>query len=43
MLLDDDTIDNEKPVGICSPTFAVDEFPALILNPLIFSIQDLHK
>ena len=26
MLLNEDTVDNEKPDGICSVTFVVDEF-----------------
>ena len=34
-------VDIEKPDGICSPTFIVDEFLGLSLHPSIFSIK--HK
>ena len=37
MLVNDDIIDIEKPDGICSPTFVVDEFLELFLHPSIFS------
>ena len=39
MLLNHDIIDIEKPDGICSPTFVVDEFSGLFLHPSIFSIK----
>ena len=39
MLLNDDIVDIEKPDGICSPTFDVDEFSGLFLHPSIFSIK----
>ena len=39
MLLNDDIVDIEKPDGICSPTFVVDEFSGLFLHPSIFSIK----
>ena len=39
MFLDDDIVDIEKPDGICSPTFVVDEFSVLFLYPSIFSIK----
>ena len=39
MLLNDDTIDIEKPDGICSPTFVVNEFSGLLSHPSIFSIK----
>ena len=38
MLLNEDIVDFEKPDGICSFTFAVDEFSRLFLHPSIFSI-----
>ena len=38
MLLNDDIGDIEKPDGICSPTFVVDEFSGLLLYPSIVSI-----
>ena len=38
-LLNDDMLDIEKPNGICSPTFVVDEFSGLFLHPSIFSIK----
>ena len=37
-LLNKDIIDIEKPDGICSPTFVVDEFSELFLHPSIFSV-----
>ena len=39
MLLNDDIVDIEKPDGICSPTFDVDEFPRFYLHPSISSIK----
>ena len=39
MFLNDDIVDMEKPDGICLPSFAVNEFSRLILNPLIFSVK----
>ena len=39
MLLNDDFANIEKPNGICSPTFVVDEFSGLFLHPSIFSIK----
>ena len=38
MLLNEDIIDIEKPEGICSLTFVVDEFSVLFLHPSILSI-----
>ena len=38
MLLKKDIVDIEKPDGICSLTFVVDEFSGLFLHPSIFSI-----
>ena len=35
MLVNEDIVDIEKPDGICSPTFAVDEFSGLFLHPSI--------
>ena len=37
--LNDDIVDIEKPDGICSPTFVVDEFSGLFLHSSIFSIK----
>ena len=39
MLLNDDAVDIEKPYGICSLTFVVNEFSGLYLHPSIFSIK----
>ena len=39
MLLNDDILDIEKLDEMCSPTFAVDEFPALSLHPSISYIK----
>ena len=39
MFLNDDIVDIEKPDGICSQKFIVDELPELILHPSIFSIK----
>ena len=38
-------VDVKKPDGICSPTFAEDEFSGLFLHPSFFSIkyQDVDK
>ena len=33
-------IDTEKPDGMCSPAFYVDEILGLFLDPSIFSITD---
>ena len=38
MLLNEDIVDIEKPDGICSLNFGVDEFSGLFLHPSIFSI-----
>ena len=38
MLLNEDIVDIEKPDGICSLTFVVDEFSRLLSHPSIFSI-----
>ena len=47
MFLNDNILDIDgiKPDGISSPTFAVDDFSGLFLNPTVFisKIQDLHK
>ena len=40
MFLNDDTVDIEKPDGICLPTFVVNEFSGLFLHPSIFSVKD---
>ena len=40
MPLNEDIVDIEKPEGICSLTFAVDEFSALFLHPSTFTIKD---
>ena len=39
MLLNKDIVDIEKPDGICSLTFVVDQFSGLFLHPSIFSIK----
>ena len=39
MLLDDDIVDIEKPDGICSLTFVVDQISGLFLHPSNFSIK----
>ena len=39
MLLDSDIVDIEKPDGIYSPIFGVDEFTGLFLHPSIFSMN----
>ena len=36
MLLNYNIVDIEKPDGICSLTFVVNEFPGLFLHPSIF-------
>ena len=38
VLLNEEIVDVEKPDGICSLTFVVDEFSGLFLHPSIFSI-----
>ena len=38
MLLNDDIVDIEKPDGISSFTFVVDEFSGLFLHLSVFSI-----
>ena len=43
MLLNEDIADVEKPDGICSLNFAVDEFSGLFLHPSIFSIIHLRS
>ena len=37
MLLNEDIVDIERPDGICSLTFALDEFLGLFLHPSMFS------
>ena len=39
MSFNDNIVDNEKPDGICLPTFVVNEFSGLFLHPSIFSIK----
>ena len=39
IFLNDDIVDIEKPDGICSPTFGVDEFSKLFLQLSIFFIK----
>ena len=41
MILNEDIVEIEKPDGICSLFFVVDEFSGLLLHPSIFSI--LHS
>ena len=36
MLLNEDIVDIEKPDGLCSLTFVVDEFSGLFLHPTIY-------
>ena len=47
MLLNDDIVDIEKPDGICSPTFVVDELTFINLfyihQSFLLNIRDLHK
>ena len=38
MVLNEDIVDIEKPDGICSLTFVMDEFSGLFLHPSIFCI-----
>ena len=38
MLLKEDIVDIEKPGGICSLTFVLDEFSALFLHRSVFFI-----
>ena len=39
MLLKEDIVGVEKPDGICSLTFVVDEFSGLFLHTFIFAIM----
>ena len=39
ILVNEDIVDIEKPDGICSVTFVVDEFWGLFLHPSMFSIM----
>ena len=39
----DNIADIEKPDGICSPTFIVDEFQNYFLDPSVFSIKHLKS
>ena len=39
LLLNENIVDIEKPDGLCSLTFVVDEFSGLFLHPSIFSIK----
>ena len=41
--LNNNIVDIEKLDGICSPTFVVDDFSGLFLNPSIFSTKDLRS
>ena len=43
VLLNDDIVVIEKPDGICSLTFVVDEFSGFFLHPSIFSIIHLRS
>ena len=43
MLLNDDIVDIEKPDGMFSPTFVVNQFSKLFLHPSIFSIKHLRS
>ena len=43
MLLNDDIVDIEKPDGMFSPTFAVNQFSKLFLHSSIFSIKHLRS
>ena len=43
MLLNDYIVDIEKPDGIGSHTFIVDELSGLLLQPSIFFIEDLRS
>ena len=38
MLLNDDIVDIEKPHGICSLTFVIDQFSGLFVNSWIYSM-----
>ena len=44
-VLNDDIVDIEKPDGICSLSFVLDEFGGLFLHPSTFllNIQDRQK
>ena len=39
MPLNDEIVEIEKPYGICSPNFVVDNFSRLLLYPQIFFIK----
>ena len=39
MSLNNNIVDIEKPDGICSPSFVVDNFSGLFLHPSMFSIK----
>ena len=43
MFVNDDTIDNEKPDGIHSLTFVVDELSGLFSHPSIFSFKSIQS
>ena len=43
MLLNDDIVDIEKPDGMFSPTFVVNQFSKLFLHSSIFSIKHLRS
>ena len=43
MLLNEDIVDIEKPGGICSLTYVVEEFSGLFLHPSIFSVRQLRS
>ena len=43
MLLNDDIVDIEKPDGMFSPTFAVNQFSKLFLHSSILSIKHLRS
>ena len=43
MLLNDDIVDIEKPDGMFSPTFVVNQFSKLFLHSSVFSIKHLRS
>ena len=43
MLLNDDIVDIEKPDGMFSPTFFVNQFSKLFLHSSVFSIKHLRS
>ena len=43
MLLNEDIVDIEKPGGIRSLTFVVEEFSGLFLHPSIFFVRQLRS